>query len=200
MKKIIVYALLFSFVIPTVVLARVGVGVGTSKIVLDVPLNAGSIYQTSPTVVLNTGDETANYEMSVTFHNDYKNNWPEVDWFKFSPNKFTLEPGKSQIVNIELSLPLKAVPKDYYAFVEARPVSNVERTGGGTSIGIAAATKFEFSIKPSNIFEAIYYRVLSLYNNSKPWSHVIVAVIVLAILITIFRKNFNFQLNIGRKK
>lgn len=200
MKKIITLLLLLSFVVPSMALARVGVGVGTGKVIMDIPLKAGSIYDIPTVTVINTGDETAEYEMDVTYHSDYEGNWPEKEWFEFSPNVFTLEPGKSQTVNVRLSLPVKAEPKDYYAFLEARPTKRPESHGGGASIGIAAAAKLEFSIDPSNVFEALYYRTATFFAINAPWSYIILAVVVVAILGQTFRKKFKFKVKLDIDK
>jgi uncharacterized membrane protein YdbT with pleckstrin-like domain len=92
-------------------------------------------------------------------------------------------------------LPLKAIPGNYFAFIEGHPVQ--KSSGGGTTVvGIAAATKFYFTIAPSNIFEAMYYRVTTFFDYNAPWSYIVLAVIALAILWVLFKKHFKFKLNI----
>ena len=197
MKKIFLFALVFLFV-PSIVLGAVGVGVGTGKIIVDDALRAGTIYKVAPVTVLNTGDQPSDYELAITYHAEQQEMWPDKEWFSFSPSRFHLEPAGAQIVNINLNIPIKAVPGNYFAFIEAHPVVATDTTGGA-HINVAAATKFYFSIAPDNIFQGLSSRFISLYNNSKPWSHIVLVVLVLAILMTVFRKNFKFKLSVKRK-
>ncbi|MBT4350012.1 hypothetical protein HOD19_04555 [bacterium] len=197
MKKVLltVFALLF---VPSIVLGAIGVGVGTGKIIVDGELHAGTIYQVDPVTVLNTGDEPSDYELAITYHSDQQEMWPDGEWFSFSPSTFHLKPGEVKVVDINLNIPIKAVPGNYFAFVEAHPVV-LANTTGGARINVAAATKFYFSIAPDNIFQGMYYRILSLFHNSAPWGYIILAVIVMAILLTIFKKHFKFNLSVKRK-
>ena len=197
MKKLFLIAFV-GLLIPSIVLGAIGVGVGTGKIIVDGELHAGTIYQVDPVTVLNTGDEPSDYELAITYHAEQPEMWPDGEWFNFSPSNFHLEPAEAQIVNINLNIPIKAVPGDYFAFVEAHPVVPANTTGGA-HINVAAATKFYFSVAPDNIFQGMYYRILSLFHNSAPWGYIILAVIVMAILLTIFKKHFKFNLSVKRK-
>ena len=51
--------------------------------------------------VMNTGNETANYEVFVNESN-YQN------WFNFSPSSFTLRPGEKEAVKVTLTVPISA--------------------------------------------------------------------------------------------
>lgn len=199
MKKIVLLIILFVVLLPAAVLARIGVGVGNGKIYMEDKLKAGNIYDVPPITVINTGDQASDYEMSVAFHRDQPELWPEKEWFKYEPQTFFLDPGKSQVVNVQLTLPIKGLePGDYFAFLEARPVKKSTGTGG-SSIGVAAATKFYFTVEPANFFLGLYYRVLSLFRNNAPWSYVVLAVVVMATLIVLFKSKFSFEVNVGRK-
>ncbi len=186
-------------IFPFLAMARIGVGIGGGKIVVDEPLKAGMLWDLPSVTILNTGDEASDYEVDVAFHNDQPEIWPEREWFEFEPKEFYLEPGGAQIVEVSLNLPVKVLPGDYFAFVEGKPLKRATENGGA-NIGVAAASKLYFSVAPNNIFQGIYYRFLSLYDNAKPWSHVILAVIVVAILIILFKKTFKLQLSVGRKE
>lgn len=190
--------LLAILLLPSIALANVGVGIGNGKIEVNDPLKAGSIYQVPSVTVLNTGDVAAEYEMDITYHVEQTGIWPDKDWFKFSPHKFQLEPGGAQIVEVRLDIPVKVVPGDYFAFIEAHPV--VVNESGVTKINIAAACKFYFSVAPANIFQGIYYRTLSLFTHYSPWSYIVFAVVVFAILTVIFRKKFKFNLRLSIDK
>lgn len=85
-----------------VALAKVGVGMGAGEIKLTESVKPGSIYSLPTLRIFNTGDETTTYGMGVAYHQDYHQLRPGEDWFSFSPATFTIEPGKSQEVEIIL--------------------------------------------------------------------------------------------------
>ncbi|MDD5749958.1 MAG: hypothetical protein PHO91_04275 [Patescibacteria group bacterium] len=200
MKKIILALFLFSLFLPILALARIGVGVGTGKIEIDQPMKAGLIYDLPPLVVLNTGDEPSDYGVTTQRRENQPELIPEQSWFSFEPVEFFLEPGKTQLVNIRLTLPVKgAKPGDYFTFLQAFPVKKTEVVG--TSIGVAAASKLYFTVAPSNIFVGFYYRLTSLISLYSPWSHIIIFVF-LAAVFGILAKRFiklNFKVSITKK-
>jgi len=185
-------------VLPVVVFARVGVGVGAGKIHLNEPLKAGGIYDLPAIPVLNTGDEPAEYIFSVQYHEGQEQRTdmglkPAEGWFDFTPATFPLEPGKVQAVKVTLTLPAKIKPGNYFAYLEARPVKKAT-AGGVTSIGIAAATQLWFTVTPSNFFQGIYYRFISLYSRYYPWDIIILAAIFVVALLWFVSKKFKFQI------
>ena len=177
-------------------LASVGVGVNLGKIEIDESLKPGGIYNFPSIGVINTGDESGEYELDVTYHQDQPQLRPAKEWFSFSPSQFHLGPGQSQSVAVKLSLPVKTKPGDYFAYLEAHPII---KAGPGTTIGVAAATKTYFTVIPANLWQAIYYKTASLMTMYAPWTYVVLAVIIVAILIVIFRKFFAFQIGIRKK-
>ena len=199
MKKIILLStivLVTTLLITPQVLARIGVGVNLGKIEIDEPLKPGGIYNFPSIGVINTGDEPGEYELDVTYHQDQPQLRPAKEWFSFSPSQFHLEPGQSQSVAVKLSLPVKTKPGDYFAYLEAHPII---KAGPGTTIGVAAATKTYFTVIPANLWQAIYYKTASLMTMYAPWTYVVLAVIIVAILIVILRKFFAFQIGIRKK-
>ncbi len=197
MPKIITLFLILSLTLPLIALAGVGVGVNLGKIEIDEPLKPGGIYNFPSIGVLNTGDTAGQYELAVTYHQDQPQLKPSAEWFSFSPGLFHLEPGASQNVAVKLSLPVKLKPGDYFSYLEAHPV--IKAKGGGTTIGVAAATKTYFTIAPANIWQAIYYKTASLLTIYAPWTYVVLAIIAGAIIIAIFRKFFAFQFMIKKR-
>lgn len=187
-----------AFVFPLAVFANVGVGVGLGKVVLDAPLKPGTIYDLPTLPVINTGDETTEYEAFI----EYQENVPELrpgrDWVTFTPRTFSLEPGKVQPVTMTLRVPVNAKPGDYYAFLEARPLRKA-RTTGGASVGVAAASKFYFTVAPSNIFQAVLYRAISLITRYKPWTYIVFGLIGFVFLAAAFKKFFKLEFAISRK-
>ena len=184
---------------PILALAKIGVGVGIGKIYVDQPLKSGLIYTLPTFVLVNTGDEPSEYGVQIVFHENQKEMRPAKEWFKFEPSQFYLEPGQSQLVQIKLTLPIRgAQPGDYFAFLQGRPLQKTE--SGMTSVGVAAATKLYFTVTPANFFVGVYYRVGSLLKLYSPWSYVVLAVIIIALLIVIFRRFFSFNIGVSRKK
>ena len=185
---------------PNGVSAKIGVGVGSGKIQVDQSLKAGLIYTLPALTVINTGDEITEYGVDLQYKDKQTELTPSKDWFVFEPKSFTLEPGKSQAVQIKLTLPISGVePGDYFVFLQGFPLKKVE-TGGSTSVGIAAASKLYFTIEPANFLFAIYYRLLSIYKQYTPWSLVFVVVFLAAIFVSILRRFFSFNFGVNIKK
>lgn len=183
--------------LPFLALAKIGVGVGTGKIQLNEPIKAGGIYDLPPLGVFNTGTEAADYEVGVAYHADYPQMKPPKEWFSFHPPSYFLEGGQSKSFGVKLTIPLKATPGEYFAFLEAYPV--IKKEAGITGVGVAAAAKLYFTVAPSNLWRAILFRASTLFNRFRPWSYVVPSVILLAILIVFFRKFFSFNISIGKK-
>ncbi len=178
------------------VFASVGVGVNLGKIEIDEPLKPGGIYNFPSIGVINTGDEPGEYELEITYHQDQPELRPLQEWFSFTPQQFHLEPGASQSVAVKLILPVKTKPGDYFAYLEAHPII---KAGPGTTIGVAAATKTYFTVVPANIWQAITHRISSFFEVNAPWTYVVLAMVIGAIIIVIIRKFFAFQVGIRRK-
>jgi len=201
MKKFSVFLICLSLIFPAVVLARVGVGIGTGRITLDEPLKSGGIYNLPSLTILNTGDEPCQYEAGIAYHKDQPQLKPAEEWFQFDPPSFHLEPGGAQVVAVQLILPLETKPGDYFAYLEGR--SAKETKPGVVSIGVAAAAKLYFTIAPANIWQAIYYRLSDLWKIYSPWPTIVLVLIIGAVLVilfrTIFRKFFKLRIGISKK-
>lgn len=194
-RKLGVLFLLFfiSVALPPAVFARIGVGVGIGKIQIEKKLKAGMVFNLTSLPILNTGDEPSEYEATVEYQERVPELWPPREWISFNPQKFYLEPGKVQQVEVTLSIPINAQPGDYFSYLEGHPVK--KKLGqGGASIGVAAAAKLYFTVVPANIFQAIYYRFISLYFRYHPWDTIVLAVIFMTALIFIFKKRFKIQI------
>lgn len=175
------------------VMAKLGVGVATGKIVVDQILKPGLIYDLPPLNVLNTGDETATYGVDIAYHETQWEKRPPESWFSFSPTEFTLKPGEAQAVKLTLNIPIKVEPGKYFAYVEGAPRQKSE--SGGTSIGIAAAAKLYFEVAPANIFVGLYYRLVSFWTRYLPWTNLVGGLFVLFLLSRYLRAHFNFQIS-----
>lgn len=196
MKKTLLIFLLVFLLFPSFVFARIGVGVGTGKIQVQDKLKPGMIYNLPPLSVLNTGDVASDYIVLITYHQDQKQIKPKQDWFIFSPKKFYLNPGQGQAVDIKLNLPINAVPGDYFAYLEAQPVLKTAR--GGTTIGIAAASKLYFTVVPANFLSGIYYKTVSIWKIYYPLPQIVLGIVILLLIILFFRKYFTLQVNLKK--
>lgn len=177
-------------------LAKIGVGMGAGEIRVTEEIKPGGIYTLPDLRIFNTGDETTTYGMNVAYHQDNPQFRPNESWFTFSPATFTLEPGDSQQVQVTMLVPVKTKPGDYFAFLESGPVASGEV---GTSVGVAVATKLYFSVVHANLWDAMLYRIASLFVNYAPWSWVGLSVAVLGALAAIFRTFFSFNVSLRKK-
>lgn len=180
-------------------LAKIGVGVGLGKIQIDEQLSPGGIYKLPTLPVLNTGDEDGDYEVEVTYLSDQPELRPPAEWFTFTPQKFPLSAGGSQNVEVSLTLPVDVRPGNYFAFLEAHPKAK----GEGVTIGIAAATKLNFTVKPAGVLGAAIERVRSLLENNAPASYVILGIIagvtVAAVATVVGKKYLVVQIHLKGK-
>lgn len=202
LKKVIIFVLLLSissFLFSSVVYSKLGVGVGTGSITIDEDLKPGMVYKFPSFVVFNTGDESSDFEVDLS----YKTNQEELrvpkDWIKFSPKEFYLEPDESQSVKVSLVLPFKAEPGDYFAYLQGKPI--VEEKVGA-SINIAAASKLYFTVEPANVLSAVYYRGFHFWQDYYPYTAIIVGVVGGVLLIITLKKLLGIEIDVqmGKKK
>jgi len=203
MKKNIIFILvavliLAGYPLGSRVFARVGVGVGIGKIEIAKPLKPGGVYDLTPLLVLNTGDESSDYEITVAYNSGQSELRPVSSWFSFDPQTFSLKPGGSQSVAVKLTLPVNAKPGNYFAYLQGQPKKKTT-TASGATIGVAAATKLYFTVIPANIFQGMYYRFISLYSRFSPWDTVILVMLVVAALVILFKSYFNIQIGVKKK-
>jgi P pilus assembly chaperone PapD len=202
MKKILLFFgsfcffLLSLFLLSESVSAKIGVGVGVGKITVEEDLRPGMIYQLPPMTVLNTGDEPSDYGVMVTHRENQPQLAPPEEWFSFSPKTFRLNPGEVQTINIRLNLPLKIPPGEYFAFLEGYPIK--DSGGGATSVGVAAATKLYFKVKPANMVLGAYYRATSFWRTHQPWTNRVLAGLVIIFGLATFKKFFKIEVRANK--
>jgi len=195
------FVVLFSFlslIFTPLIQARIGVGVGTGKIQLDESLKPGTLYQLPSVTVVNTGDEGGEYILDVTYHEQQPAMRPDRAWFTFQPANFNLEPGEAKIVEVMLTLPIKTVPGDYFAYLEARPPATVNNPEGAT-IGVAAASKLYFTVAPASVLQGLYYRGLSLWNQYQPWPPIIIGAAGILVLLRLARNFISLNVSLKQK-
>lgn len=194
------FSLVFMALVATfpfqVVFAKVGVGMGAGEIKLTEPVKPGGIYSLPTLRIFNTGDETTTYGMNVAYHQDYHQLRPGQGWFSFNPATFTIEPGKSQEIEVTMMVPVKAEPGDYFAFVESGPLASNKP---GTSVGVAVASKLFFTVVPANIWQAAGYRVSAFFNAYSPWPWIGLGLVIVTILFLLFKKFFSFNIAVRKE-
>lgn len=174
--------------------ARVGVGVGTGKITVDEPLMPGGTYKISSMSVMNTGDEASNYSVDVTYLYEQAELRPPEEWVAFNPKTFHLEPNEGKIVELKLNIPMDAPPGNYFCFLEAHPIAE----GEGFRIGVAAATKLYFSVKPANIVSALVHKVSSFMAATAPASYIVIITALIIAAVMLLRRYLSIE--VKRKK
>jgi hypothetical protein len=180
---------------PAMVLADPGVGVNLGEIKVEDRLARGGRYKLPELGVTNTGSAAGAYQVVVGRAGGQSKRMPDPGWFELRPSTFHLDPGQSQAVAISLTLPPNAPAADYFAYIQASPVSSLE----GASIGIAAATKLEFTVKPSSLFEAWRIVLTRKAESLQPWLSIVAALVVAGIAVRAFRQRFALDVKVVRK-
>ena len=183
---------------PMLTSANIGVGVGAGKIVMSQPLEPGLSYALPALPVLNTGDSSGTFSVSIEYLTDQQDYQPPREWFTIDPLSFTLDATQSRLVNVKLSVPTSARPGHYFAYLEARPV--IAGVAGQSSVGVAAAAKLYFVVAPSNAFQAWYYKTAAFLGQYAPWPQVISIVIVATLLLTFINRFFSLNIHVRRKR
>lgn len=175
---------------PATAAADLGVGISHSEITVEEELAQGGRYQLPAVTVTNTGTEAARYEVVITFIQDQPQIRPEADWLRFQPQAFDLTPGQSQTVSIALSVDGGAEPGDYFALIEAHPI----QADTGVTIGVAAAAKLSFEVKPSNLFELWRLRIAHFFEDNSPYSIVLPPTIAGLALVYFLSRRFRLRI------
>ena len=194
-KSIILVGLFLSLIVSPA-FAKIGVGVGLGKVQIDEALSPGGIYNLPSLPVLNTGDEDGIYEVEVTYLSEQEQMRPASEWFNFSPQSFPLTAGASQLVDISLTLPVDARPGDYFAFLEAHPVAE----GEGVTIGVAAATKLNFSVKPKGVLGAAVERLRSIIEANRPVAYALGGLAALLIVYSLGKRYLDVKVGLKKPK
>ena len=145
--------------------------------------------------MINTGDEVTSYELSIGYLESQQERRPGEAWFSFSPARLSLQPGESHEVAVGIDVPASALPGDYFALLKAQTVA--EQTGG-TSVGVAAATKLSFSVASSGWLDAQWHRVNRWLDDAAPWTYLLPAALFLAFL-ALKAGRLPFRLRIERR-
>jgi hypothetical protein len=195
-KLIIALALVAALCRPSATTqAGPGVGVNLGRIEISDRLAPGGSYNLPVLGVLNTGSDPGDYEVVITYIGNQAEKRPPDSWFGFQPQRFRLEPKQMEGVKIRLTLPTGADPGNYFALIEAHPVAE----GEGVQIGVAAATRLSFTVKPSNWFEAQRVQVNRYIDESQPWSYLLPGTALALALLYTMRRFLRINLEVRRR-
>lgn len=172
------------------VLADVGVGISHSEITVEEKLAQGGRYRLPSVTVTNTGTDAGRYEVVITQIQDQEELRPDPDWFRFDPESFNLEPGQSQVVSINLNVEDGAEPGDYFSLIEAHPIQ--EETG--ITIGVAAAAKLSFEVKPSGFLELWRLRIAHFFEDTSPFTTILPPIVAGALLLYFLGRRFRVRI------
>lgn len=176
--------------------AQVGVGVNVGRISVDEVLSPGGSYTLPRIGVINTGGQASEYSVRVTYRADQEQERPPQSWFSFHPEVFRLEPGESQSVMPRVHVPPTARPGEYAALIEAYPVAE-DRPG--VAIGVAAATRVDFTVRASNPAMGAALWTYHRFDDAAPYSWAAVVLAVLGGLGLLARRYLRLQLRIERR-
>jgi hypothetical protein len=172
---------------------NVGVGIGTGKIEYNDIIKAGQTVKLPAITVINTGDVTTDYVFQISYHEGQTGRKPEAEWFEFTPNKFTLEAGKSQVVAIDLNIPTSALNGEYFVYLEAA-VDNKASTNGQSTVGVAAASKLYFEVENEGTISSNLRKVEQIYKENNTLFKIIGGIIGFVFIIIVLRKVFGIKI------
>ncbi len=174
----------------------VGVGVNVGSIEVDEPLPSGDSYRLPSVGVVNTGHVAADYSLHVTYREAQPELRPPEDWFDFDPDRFPLEPDQVHSVQVRVSIPDSAEPGDYFAFMEASPIS--ERNG--VTVGVAAAVKLSFTVEPGGGGDNPVVAAWNRFNDNAPVSYSIAGAIAALLLLYLLWRRFPIRIRFERRR
>lgn len=94
-----------------------------------------------------------------------------------------------------MTIPLRARPDDYFAFIEAHPV--IEATG--TTVGVAAATRLFFTVRPANLASAVTNRVRSFFETYSPEGYIGLGVLGGIVIFFAARRFIRIRIGLERR-
>ena len=158
-----------------------GVGVDVGSVEVGTSLKPGRGHYLPRFGVINTGDEATGYELSVGYLDGQTSRRPDQTWFSFDPQSFSLDPGLTREVRVEINLPASAEPGEYAALLRAQTVSEHQT---GTTFGVAAATRLSFTVSSTGWLSAQRHAIDRWLNDHSPWVYLVPGVLLLAYLAT----------------
>jgi hypothetical protein len=189
MKRLLVPVVVFLVAAAPAAASR-GVAIDLGRIAIQQKLTPGGSYRLPTMGVRNPGTEATSYQLKATPLLLKGRKAPPEGWFRFSPSKLTLEPGESKPVKVRIELPTGAHPGDYVALIGPQIVTQ----GKGAQVGAAAASRLTFTVEPASWLQAWWLKLSTFFSDHRPWSIVVPAVLLLALLVWRLRSRFSFRI------
>jgi hypothetical protein len=166
-----------------------GVALDIGQIDIEQALVPGGSYRLPAFGVRNPGDERTSYLLKV---------WPirgggrapDPRWVRFSPVRLTLRPNRIMRIQVRIVLPADAAPGDYAALIGPEIVG----TGGGASVGGAAAARLTFTVESSSTLESWWRRLKNFLGDHMPWTLVVPAAVLAGLLAEALRRRYRFAI------
>jgi hypothetical protein len=166
-----------------------GVRIGPGRIDVQDTLLTGGTYHLPDLDVSNPGSETASYRMTVGAVAGQAGAPVDPSWVSFSPATFTLGPGSAQAVATSVVIPAEARSGPYQTLLRAELVPS----GGGLSLGAAAASRLTFSVAQATTLDSLVSGVRDALSAAGPWPGVLALVILVALLARFARRRWSFR-------
>ena len=173
-----------------------GISMSLGRIDVNERLAPGGRYHLPTLSVSNIGDRTERYEVVINYLQDAHRDRPPRGWFDIRPSVIDLAPGESSAIELDIDLPTGARPGSYVALVEAHPAA----APGGTKISAAAAAQVSFTVKPSSWMDAWRLQLNRTIENYAPWSYMLPAFALGALLLYSARRSLRVRINVERKR
>jgi hypothetical protein len=166
-----------------------GVALDLGRLDVAQKLTPGAGYYLPSLGVRNPGDEVTSYRIVVSFVQGQQGKPIPKDWVRVKPAELTLKPGRTEKVRARLDLPTGADPGDYEGLLAAQIVTK----GKGAQMGAAAAAKLTFSVESATLLGAWWYQVRTFLSDHDPWTWLVPAILLTAMLAWQLRRRFAFQ-------
>lgn len=132
--------------IPAAAYASIGVGIQAGPVQLIGVAHPGGSYSLPAVYVVNTGTQTETVAIRVERVSPGAGRTVPPSWVQATGPAVTLTHGQSARIPLELVVPTTASRGTYFSDVVAKGSATIG--GGGTNLGVAAATQLKFRIVP----------------------------------------------------
>jgi hypothetical protein len=132
---------------PVAAQASIGVGVQAGPVRLAGAAHPGGTYSLPPVYVVNTGTEAESVAIRVERLSRGTGRTVPASWIRVSALPSRLGHGQSARIPLDLVVPARARPGQYFSDVVV--TGSAALTAGGANLGVAAATDLEFRVAAS---------------------------------------------------
>ena len=141
--------LLAALIIPTAAEASIGIGIQAGPVRLSGAAHPGGIYSLPRVLVVNTGTQTESVVIEVERVSPGRGLTVPPSWVREAGPTVSLAHDQSSRIPLRLVVPATAKAGSYVSDVIARGSAGL--AAGSANLGVAAATKLEFTIVPGAV-------------------------------------------------